>query len=186
MGFRLAVLIFASLTTTVLLLAGARPSTATAAVLRCQLPDGTTLYTDRRCSDLGATPRSEPPRRGAYRSGCARNLQDLMLSISSAIDNGDTNRLASVYHWAGTSGSRSKAVMVRLERLTQRPLIGVVPVMAGAAAEIPAGGHYRSSDAPDYRTPVAIRIEQTLENGVTPSTTVFGLHRYFGCLWIRG
>lgn len=36
------------------------------------------------------------------------------------------------------------------------------------------------------RTPVALRLEQTMANGVTPSRTVFGLHRHFGCWWIRG
>lgn len=35
------------------------------------------------------------------------------------------------------------------------------------------------------RTPVALRIEQTLVNGTTPSRTVFGLQKYLGCWWIR-
>ena len=33
--------------------------------------------------------------------------------------------------------------------------------------------------------PVAVRVVQTLDNRTTPSETVFRLHRYFGCLWIR-
>jgi len=33
---------------------------------------------------------------------------------------------------------------------------------------------------------VALRVEQTLANGSTPSRSVFGLHRHFGCWWIRG
>lgn len=35
------------------------------------------------------------------------------------------------------------------------------------------------------RPPVALRIEQTLANGSTPSRTVFGLKRHLGCWWIR-
>ncbi|TWI06279.1 hypothetical protein IP90_00545 [Luteimonas cucumeris] len=35
------------------------------------------------------------------------------------------------------------------------------------------------------RPPVALRIEQTLANGSTPSRTVFGLQRHLGCWWIR-
>lgn len=35
------------------------------------------------------------------------------------------------------------------------------------------------------RPPVALRIEQTLANGTTPSRTVFGLQRHLGCWWIR-
>ncbi|ALN90034.1 hypothetical protein [Lysobacter gummosus] len=36
------------------------------------------------------------------------------------------------------------------------------------------------------RAPVALRLEQTLGNGITPSRTVFGLTRHFGCWWIKG
>jgi hypothetical protein len=34
------------------------------------------------------------------------------------------------------------------------------------------------------RPPVALRVEQTLANGSTPSRTVFGLRRNMGCWWI--
>ncbi|QWP76672.1 hypothetical protein J5226_24360 [Lysobacter sp. K5869] len=42
--------------------------------------------------------------------------------------------------------------------------------------------------APVHRrpAPVALRLEQTMANGVTPSRTVFGLTRHFGCWWIKG
>jgi hypothetical protein len=33
---------------------------------------------------------------------------------------------------------------------------------------------------------VALRVEQTLANGSTPSRTVFGLRKYFGCWGIKG
>lgn len=39
--------------------------------------------------------------------------------------------------------------------------------------------------APAIRRPVALRVEQTLSDGTTPSSTVFGLTRHFGCWWIR-
>jgi hypothetical protein len=195
----------ASLLARVLLVAAACPMIAPAAVVRCQLPDGCTLYTDRRCSDLGATlqltfPDSDADsdantgartstraraRTGLYRRGCARNLPDLMLRISSAIDNHDTNLLAGVYHWAGMSGRRSKTVMDRLDRVARHPLVGVVPVMAGVT-EDPSVGDDSPFDPHAGETPVALRIEQTLDNGVTPSNTVFGLRRHFGCLWIQG
>ncbi|HJW44925.1 MAG TPA: hypothetical protein VJ484_00380 [Lysobacter sp.] len=35
------------------------------------------------------------------------------------------------------------------------------------------------------RDPVALRVEQTLGNGATPSRTVFSLTRHFGCWWLR-
>lgn len=185
MGFRRFFLFFPVLVTGFLLASGARPSTATTAVVRCQLPDGTALYTDRRCDDAGATPQPAPVRRGSYPRGCARDLPDLLLRISSAIDNHDTNRLAGVYHWTGMSAGRSNAVMERLDRLARHPLVDLVPVMAGAVSHSSAGDH-PSFDARHDPMPVALRIEQTLENGITPSNTVFGLRRHFGCLWIQG
>lgn len=187
----------AALLASVLLITAACPLIATAAVVRCQLPDGSTLYTDRRCSDLGATLQLTFPdadahtgaraitRTGIYRRGCARDLPELMLRISSAIDNHDTNLLAGVYHWAGISGRRSKTVMERLDRVAQHSLLGVVPVMPGAASN-PSVDDHQSFDGHPDRAAVALRIEQTLDNGITPSNTVFGLHRYFGCLWIQG
>jgi hypothetical protein len=35
------------------------------------------------------------------------------------------------------------------------------------------------------RDPVALRVEQTLGSGATPSRTVFSLTRHFGCWWLR-
>ncbi|MGO1000136.1 hypothetical protein [Lysobacter sp. CA196] len=65
---------------------------------------------------------------------------------------------------------------------------------AGAAtAEAPDDANEGTTAAPPpaapvahRRTPVALRLEQTMANGVTPSRTVFGLYRHFGCWWIRG
>ncbi|AKC86175.1 hypothetical protein [Pseudoxanthomonas suwonensis] len=38
--------------------------------------------------------------------------------------------------------------------------------------------------APARPRPVALRIEQTLAGGTTPTRTVFGLRRHYGCFWI--
>ena len=34
--------------------------------------------------------------------------------------------------------------------------------------------------------PIGLRVEQTLANGSTPSSTTFGLQRHLGCWWIKG
>ncbi len=39
--------------------------------------------------------------------------------------------------------------------------------------------------APPPQRPVGIKVVQTLTDGVTPTSTVFGLTRHFGCWWIR-
>ena len=61
-----------------------------AQVRRCTTTDGTLVYTDRKCEDIGATERIADPvtagRQGIYRRPtCARNVQDLGYSLSTAI-----------------------------------------------------------------------------------------------------
>lgn len=153
------------------------------------MPDGVSMYTDRSCADVGgveSTARDTQSITGSrrmYRGGCARNVQDLMYEVTSAIDSGDVNQLASVYHWAGMSGRGSVGVMRRLEAVVQRPLVDISAVM-------PRGPDGEDGDLYPQTTvrsaPVALRVEQTLRNSATPARTVFGIHRYFGCLWIKG
>ena len=63
---------------------------AQAQVRRCSLPDGKTVFTDRRCDEVGGVdrlPRQEASTSGlrrSYRGGCARNLQDLFYEVTQA------------------------------------------------------------------------------------------------------
>lgn len=163
------------------------PLPVAAQVNRCVTADGIALYTDRRCTDVGAVPGPVRTNQGGsgriHRGGCARNLQDLMYEMTSAIDGGDVNRLASVYHWTGMSGSAGYAVMARLGAVVKRPLVDIIPVMP-PGPEGEDGWLYPQTTV--QSTPIALRVEQTLANGSTPSRTVFSMHRYFGCYWIRG
>jgi hypothetical protein len=167
----------------------ALPATAEAEVRRCLLPNGQTLYTDRRCADLGAVERraaavasgAVPTR--LYRAGCARNFQDLLYELTTAIDSRDVNRLAALYHWPGMSATPALRVMRQLDAIAQRPLVDIVPIMAAA----PDGndeydGYYVQTTA--RGPPVGLRLEQTLANDSTPSRTVFGLRRHMECWWI--
>ena len=98
------------------------------------------------------------------------------------------------------SGESAYAVMARLDAIVQRPLLDIAPVMP-AEAEPAVDAAMGASDTgpiraefdpvepappPPRRAPVALRVEQTLANGVTPSHTVFGLQKHFGCWWIKG
>ena len=161
-----------------------------AQVHRCTLPDGTALYTDRACATVGAADRVPRTGLGAggvrlHRGGCARNLQDLVFEMTTAIDANDVNRLAGVYDWVGASSSSAATLMDWLDLVARRPLVDIVPV----SASVPASDG--NGVVPDLypqttvrRPPVALRVEQTLANGSTPSRTVFGLRRYLGCWWI--
>ena len=179
---------------------------AAADVRHCVLPDGQSVFTDRGCAEVGGVEQTEQrPVVGNVEKkrapGCARNIDDLLFEMNTAFGAHDANRLAGVYHWAGMSGSSAYRVMERLDAIVQRPLVDIVPVMpedepapvAGPAPSYPAFAdaelHAVAAEAPMVpppRVPVAVRVEQTQENGITPSRTVFGLQKHFGCWWIKG
>ena len=168
------------------LLPASIPGAAQAQVRRCTTSEGLDVFTDRRCADIGAKERL--PREAAatgglrlHRTGCSRNLQDLVYELTTAIDARDANRLAGVYHWVGISGSASADLMQRLEAIVQRPLVDIVPVPAGAGEQ---DDPYYPTTIPARQPPVALRLEQTLADGSTPSRTVFGLRRHFDCWWV--
>lgn len=172
-----------------LLLAAGWP--ALAQVRRCAGPDGTTIFTDRRCQDIGAVERL--PRSAAsvsaplYRNACSRNLQDLVYELTAAIDSRDVNRFAGVYYWVGMSSGTAYSIMGRLQAIVQRPLVDVSPVFAARAdpdVDAAADDDYYAQTT-IRRIPVGLRLEQTLSNGSTPSRTVLGLRKYFGCWWVQ-
>lgn len=63
---------------------------------------------------------------------------------------------------------------------------GEQTAQAAPAGETAAQPTAAPAPVPHRRAPVALRLEQTLGNGVTPSRTVFGLTRHYGCWWIKG
>lgn len=177
---------------------GAAPMPASAQkVERCTTMSGETVYTDKRCEDIGAMDRlpsattSGSAGSALYRSGCSRTLSDLVYQITAAVENKDVNRLASVYQWSGVSNAAANSILNRLEVIVKRPLVDIAPVRPapapildenGIVVDANADGYYPQTAAP--QRPVALRLEQTLANGSTPSQTVFGLHRSYKCFWI--
>lgn len=176
------------------------PTPATAQIRRCTTPDGGTVFTDRSCDSLGAVearPQADGDSGGPaalrYRGGCSRRLQDLVSEVTAAIDARDTNRLARSYHWVGMSHSNGYAVIERLDRITQRPLLNIAALRpARTVVASPVSLPLAASDGqaatpatpPAPRRPVALRIDQAQADGITPSTTTFGLRRHMDCWWI--
>lgn len=156
-----------------------------AQVRRCVGSDGTTVFTDRRCNDIGAVERPARSATGSgarvYRNACPRNLQDLMYELTTAIDSRDVNRLAGVYQWSGQSTSAGYAVMDRLQTIVNRPLADVVPIFRQDTND-PDDDYYARTTV--RRAPIGLRLEQTLANGSTPSQTVLGLRHWLGCWWV--
>jgi|SRR5690606_17738950 len=106
---------------------------AQAQIRRCVAADGTHLYTDRACADIGASerlPRQHPQSAAGspVRRDCSRRLQDLVFELTAAIDSRDVNRLAGVYHWPGTSSRSGYAIMARLDAIVNRPLVDISPL----------------------------------------------------------
>lgn len=167
------------------------PLAAEAQVRECTMPTGSVIYTDRACADLGAVERPHDSATSVsarlYRGGCARSLQDLVYEMTAAVDGGDVNRLAGLYHWPGISQSAATAIMQRLDAIVQWPLIDI----AAVAAPGPAGAgdphddvYYFQASAQD-QPPTGLRLVQTPDNGSASAQTVFGLRRHVGCWWVR-
>jgi hypothetical protein len=174
------------------------PRAAVAQVRECVGSDGSLVYTDRHCADIGGTER--PASQAApgidglrpSRSSCSRSVQDLVYSLSSAIQSGDANQIAGMYDWAGMTTANGYRLMARLQAIAMRPLVDVQPMYAGGASEYGDDivefdqdtGAMVSRRARKPRL-VGLRVEQTLGNGTTPSRTVFGLRKQLGCWWVR-
>ncbi len=182
-----------------LLAAACVPPAANAQVRRCTASDGSLVYSDRKCIDIGATERAYSiPTIGiagshAYR-GCARSVQDLAYAVGNAIQMGDVNQLAGLYDFSGASTANGYRLMERLEIIAKRPLVDVQPIYAGSNdpySDPNAGVLEFDQDGAVVPRPAArrqlvgLRVEQTLANSSTPSRTVFGLRKNMGCWWVH-
>ena len=170
-----------------------------AQVRKCTSADGSLIYTDRQCSDIGATERlasigiSGVSGSRFYR-GCARSVPDLAYSLGLAIQTGDVNQLAGLYDFSGTSTANGYRLMDRLGAIVKRPLVDVQPMYAGGydpysdpysgVVEFDEDGAVIQRAAVKPRL-VGLRVEQTLGNGSTPTRTVFGLRKNLGCWWVH-
>lgn len=175
-----------------------RAAPAPAQVRQCLGGDGSLVYTDRRCADIGASERPAAdtaigmPGQRLSRGGCSRSVQDLVYALGSAIQSGDANQVAGMYDWAGMSTANGYRLMARLDAIARRPLVDLQPVYAGGANEygydiVEFDDETGAVVSKPQRKPrlIGLRVEQTLADGSTPSRTVFGLRRHLGCWWVR-
>jgi hypothetical protein len=165
---------------------------ARAEVHRCTAPNGESVFTDKRCGDIGAIDRLPQVSAGPagasrlYRSSCSRTLQDLVYELTASIDGRDVNRLAGVYDWNGMSTDRAYDIMGKLDAIAQRPLVDVVPVLPNVPdvdGTLVDGDYY--PQAVVRRAPVGLRLEQTIGKSAAPTRTLLGLRRYMDCWWVR-
>lgn len=130
---------------------------AAASINRCVDAAGTTVYTDRACSDHGArdVPRpgsapggtTEPGGAtwsGAHglvsgrlpnpQSGCAADPAELAIRLRAALQSRDVNQLSSLYHWPGASSRGADSVLASLARTAAKG-VHAVEVEPGAGME---------------------------------------------------
>ncbi|WP_374601104.1 DUF4124 domain-containing protein [Arenimonas sp.] len=197
------------------------------AVNRCVGADGRSIYSDQPCDSLNAVARQAPRRpaaasahgfttgTGTVGAGCSRSIDALLMGVRGALESGDVNRLATHYHWTGTSARAGRYLMDELEDIARRPLVaidfvypepvptlpdafdfGPAPAVAPAAAApeateaAPSGyplGNRAGRAAPNRQArPRSIRIEQASSASDPGSTrTDFLLRRHAGCWWIE-
>lgn len=182
---------------------------AAQAVYRCVGPDGQSVFSDQPCRSQGAVEREAPPPpvanadgfvsgTGTTGEGCARTLDALLLGVRGALEARDVNRLATYYHWAGTSAGAGRYLMDELEAIASRPLVAaewLVPEQttdSGALPFPPPAQDFPDAPAtPDgspasQPRPAALRVEQAagpMDAGAV--RTDFLLRRHAGCWWIE-
>ncbi|KRG39254.1 hypothetical protein ARC20_13865 [Stenotrophomonas panacihumi] len=185
---------------------------AQATVNRCVGADGQTVFSDRRCEDLGTTTRMPPAalrdgETGLYRYGCPRRLSELVGLLRTAVETHDVNRLSSLYLWGDVSDATANRVLSQLEAIADRTLVDIAPMYPAETAEayVPVAapdmaestGGYVPPDnsaatamveaplAPATRPrPWGLRLEQVMANGSTPARTVLRLRRQYNCFWV--
>ena len=119
---------------------------AAAQVRRCVDAQGNSVFTDRACAAVNATPKADPlPNAGAYasgfaRQGCARSPGQLLDGVRNALDARDVNRLANYYHWTGTGSGAATHLMDRLEAIAARPLVNAQLIYPSRLPELDAAG----------------------------------------------
>jgi hypothetical protein len=192
---------------------GLEPVVATAAaedgIAHCVGPDGVTIFTDQRCSDLLAVEQVLPPppvERPAVLVSvrtCPRNQDDFLFGVRMALESHDVNRLADFYHWAGMDTASGYRLMERLQAFGTRPLVDVQLVSERAPEATPPPVDHPLLDAygfeqlrptgeeaapppPTARPADLLRVDQMIsDQDLGIRATYFRLRNNAGCWWMQ-
>jgi hypothetical protein len=167
-------------------------------IQRCAAPDGTVVFTDRSCAEMGAIASAAPSAGNAgtrlFVRSCARTREALVDGLRDALGARDANRVASYYHWTGMGNRAAYALMDRLSGFAERPLMDVQLVTSASLADrrdqVPPQGWYSMlppmPEPPAPRPPDLVRVDQMRgEKDVASEVTYFHLQANAGCWWIR-
>lgn len=104
---------------------------AQADISRCIDDNGVRVFTDRSCSFLemreyDALPDVPPPLRlPSLAHGCSHQVERLKTWVRAALESGDVNHLAGLYHWTDATTYTVNTVLPVLQELMRRPLIDI-------------------------------------------------------------
>lgn len=120
------------------------------------------------------------------RDACSGDAVELLFELSASLESGDVNRVAALYDWNNMGSAAGRGVMDRLEALAGRTLVDVVPIYP----DVPVHPYDATSGIPAWPVaiadgpPVALRVEQVLDDGSTPVSTTFAVRSRMGCWWV--
>jgi hypothetical protein len=168
---------------------------------RCAGADGNSIFTDKRCEDLGAVASAAPSAGNAstrlFVQRCARTREALVDGLRNALDAQDANRVASYYHWTGMGNRAAYALMERLHSFSQRPVMDVQLVTSGETKreglddELALGWYPmlptdEPPAPPPQRKPDLVRVDQMRAyDDAASEVTYFRLQANAGCWWIH-
>ncbi|MFL6591600.1 MAG: hypothetical protein ACJ8GK_02680 [Luteimonas sp.] len=189
------------------------PVHATSAILRCQSPDGTFVYTDKACSALGAKSAPIPgdlltriyhdesryadaddalpaalpaaARRDPSR-GCARTTTQLAMDLRASLALGDVNRVAESYHWVGMSSRQGERTLDRLQALTGRPVLDshYFDARIGAGTLDGTDAAVLASNADIGGDAGMLQLILGSAGDTSRSAVDFDVHHYAGCYFV--
>jgi hypothetical protein len=166
-------------------------------IRRCAGPDGTAIFTDRRCEDMGAVASAAPSAGNAstriFVRNCARSREALVDGLRDALEAQDANRVASYYHWTGMGNRAAYALMDRLQGFSERPLMDIRLVTSGEraieAGDVPPLGWYPlvpPGPPPPPPPPDLVRVDQMRAyDDAAAQVTYLHLLANAGCWWVH-
>ena len=105
---------------------GGKPVPMSANLMRALAREGALGGDEGFRPPAGVAPAAVPEGARTHRLGegtCPRTPAQLATALRNSLGDGEVNRLASLYDWGGMGKRQAEAVLDRLERMSERPLI---------------------------------------------------------------
>jgi hypothetical protein len=157
---------------------------------RCVDANGSPIFSDQPCEDLGASARRESaPASGAASTGrlhartCARTPEGLLRGLKIALAAGDVNQISAFYHWPGIGTTEADEILKRMQQLIGRPLVSAELIRAHPLADVDGFQTVASAQPAEATAIELVQSRSTADN--TQVRTTFALIQYVDCWWLH-